>query len=533
MKSKRLSLLLVSLVGFCVIGHEAFAEPDQANEIVFTSEQQAWEHRDPAPAPAPLLEVFPLWLRGASVMPAPAPVVPIAVDVLFFSGYRLSGKLAMMDDALLDVAYDSAGAPLRVKREKVMALYFGAKSNTLPASRLPDSLSFVAGGDLVPCKVHELNANKLIVTTSYAGKMILPREQVSLLCLGSNGMRYLLDESMPLDDSWGTKQFSYPWTELKRYKEYFKDLNQKRGDEPFLALQLPMPSLAKDLGLNPSCFDFSVRLEHPVAEVGDKRARQVFRGSNNALTFVFGGDMESFQEQSRQGNGKTSIMITVREDSVQLILQKSGTDAVLANVELPFGTKVIDISLSVTPAGEDKLNYELQVNKEAPIRVSKIKSVPQGGVFGLFSMGRMDPWNMFALRLGSKTSALLGEDLLAKNQYGLLTQEQDFLPFAVETLVGSPLVATVKDDKGQQQRIPEQYIAQVMVNPMQASSTADEKRSSVLLGDGSCLEGVVRGISGGNLHVAHPYLGEIAIPLKHINRVALSQQGVNPVKSKP
>lgn len=526
MKSKRLSLLLGCLVAFCVPCLHALSEPEQ--KIVATPEA-AWEH---PPTPTALLEALPPWLRGKAA-PALAPVVPIAADVLFFSGYRLSGKLTTMNDELLELTYDSAPAALRVKRANVMALHFGGKSNTLLSPNLPDSLAFVAGGDVVPCKVHELSADQLVVTTAYTNKIMLPREQISLLCLGSNGMHYLFDESMSLDESWGTKQLSYPWTDAKRYKEYLANLNQKQGEEPFIALKFPMPSLAKDVGLDPRYFDFSVRLESPVPVNGEKTNKRTSSDQNSVLTFIFGGDMESFQEQSRQGNGKTAIFIAVRENSVQLILQRAETAVVLADVELAIGTKVLDISLSVTPEGEDKLNYELQVNKEAPVRVLKIKGVPQGGVFGLFSLGRMDPWNMFALRLGSKTSALLGEDLLSKNHYGILTKEQDFLPFAVETLSGSPLVAMAKDDKGQQQRIPTQYIAQVMVNPMRVSSAPAEHRASVSLGDGSCLEGVVRGIDAGNLHLAHPYLGEIIVPLKHINRISLSQKGVSPLKSKP
>ncbi len=97
-------------------------------------------------------------------------------------GGSLSGEVVSMEaDGTLTIEAEVATEPLVVRPDRIRHVSFGGTS---PAVADHDARVLLANGDVLPCDLLGINDEELMVSTSFAGELAIPREVVSRMQLG-------------------------------------------------------------------------------------------------------------------------------------------------------------------------------------------------------------------------------------------------------------------------------------------------------------------------------------------------------------
>jgi hypothetical protein len=141
--------------------------------------------------------VWGAWMIGA---------VAIADEVTLAGDSRLAGSvvsIAENGNVFLDTPLSPEPVSLRGESVRHIAFSKHTESNVRG-----DTLLTLANGDVLPCEIRSLDANRLTLATSFAGDLAIPRTALNRLTLGAISTRTLYDGPTTLE-GWENERWTY------------------------------------------------------------------------------------------------------------------------------------------------------------------------------------------------------------------------------------------------------------------------------------------------------------------------------------
>ena len=132
--------------------------------------------------------------------------IAIADEVTLAGDSRLAGSVsAIAENGNITLESPLSPEPLALRGEAVRNITFSKRAESTVRG---DTLLTLANGDVLPCEIRSLDADHLMLATSFAGDLSVPREMLSRLTLGAISNRTIYEGPTTLE-GWGAEHWLY------------------------------------------------------------------------------------------------------------------------------------------------------------------------------------------------------------------------------------------------------------------------------------------------------------------------------------